>query len=213
MSTQVLCPLFKLIVCLLGHVLLFPHFGCLIFLCISQFGTSSSLGRVLLCNKLLVGLNGTVSMVTWEGCSRNLLCVGCVSLCCSWVLIAITYQQVKFIVGLTGCKDWLWPKCRSCCTGTDPMEKNLPQWALVSSGVPLVGLIGRCFFMFWIWPPGVLFLMPLGRGSCVGQGQPLHVTDMGLYGRSYKAISDYSWPVLELEPCRRSHTGNLEGCH
>lgn len=47
---------------------------------------------------------------------------------------------------------------------------------------------------------------PLGRGSRVGQGQPLLGTSPELPGRSYKAIQGWSLPELGLEVCVRGHT-------
>lgn len=57
----------------------------------------------------------------------------------------------------------------------------------------------------------MLLLGPFGRGFGAGQVQPLSVTSLGLSVRSYKAISSWYLPILDLKVCGRCYATNL-GC-
>lgn len=115
---------------------------------------------------------------------------------------------------LTGCGVWLHPLFIGCCAW------GLPQgtgFALLDYGacqdhpfgLPLVELIGWCSVVVWSWPPGPSS-GPVRLSFFAGQGQLLPMTCLGLSGRNYKMICDWSLTVLDLEVHGRGQAGKWD---
>ena len=159
-----------------------------------------------LCSRYPEEPNGTASLVTWAGYSRCIPCVGCV-----WPPVV---TDVLIVVGwflrMIVCEDWPWIEERSCCAGSDPMEKDsLWQWSgACPVGVLFVEVFGWSSGIVWSWPPGVLVLGPLEMSFDAGQCQLLPVLCLGPLGMSYKVICRWLPLVLVLDVSERDYAAN-----
>ena len=82
---------------------------CVYFYVLGKAALSLSLGRMVLCSRCPVGPSGTVSLVSWAGCSRAVLSLECVFVPVvlePWLLLA--HQWLDLTLRLIGHEEWLW---------------------------------------------------------------------------------------------------------
>ena len=169
-----------------------------------------------LCNRCHVGLNVTVSLVTWARCSRNVLHVGYINpivVVESWLLLVHLWFGLN--VGLADYKDRPPTTVQGLCRDLsheaefDPAGSGACQD--LPLGVPLMNLIGLCSDVVWIPPPGMLVLGLLGMVLVAGDqiwatclelqsdSQFVAASDVsitGVYGRDQDVHQDQLLPWM-----------------
>lgn len=165
--------------------LLFSLPLCVCFSVFCRSANSPRLDSIALHTRCRVGPSGTVSPVTWAGCSRS-SCGWCVPSCCTWALLLLAHLGVELTLRTTGCDYSRWtpvcgltPQSEIGCSRA-PVSAQSMAWACH------YGAILVMFWCCWNWSPGVLDLGPLGRGCGAGPGQLLLVPNREPPRGSYK---------------------------